>query len=145
MTTASPKLSEAQLREMATPLSIGQPSRDSSWMIAYRKQSGISQSDLGKKLGVTFQQIQKYEKAVNRIGAGRLFEIANIFGVSVQSFYPDSEEIAQRIKYRTSDAKAVTEFALSVDGWKLFNAFHKITDARRRKMILALIRDLTKE
>jgi len=114
-------------------------------MIAYRKQSGISQSDLGKKLGVTFQQIQKYEKAVNRIGAGRLFEIANIFGVSVQSFYPDSEEIAQRIKYRTSDAKAVTEFALSVDGWKLFNAFHKITDARRQKMILALIRDLTKE
>lgn len=48
---------------------------------------GVSQEKLGDSLGVTFQQIQKYERGTNRIGAGRLFEISNILDVPVAYFY----------------------------------------------------------
>ncbi len=48
---------------------------------------GMSQEKLGDLLGLTFQQVQKYEKGVNRIGAGRLFEIARILGVPIDFFY----------------------------------------------------------
>ena len=48
---------------------------------------GMSQEKLGGLLGLTFQQVQKYEKGVNRIGAGRLYEIARILGVPIEFFY----------------------------------------------------------
>src|SRR6201992_2248839 len=48
---------------------------------------GMSQERLGDLLGLTFQQVQKYEKGVNRIGAGRLFEVARILGVPIDYFY----------------------------------------------------------
>src|SRR5579863_3439216 len=48
---------------------------------------GMSQEKLGDLLGLTFQQVQKYEKGVNRIGAGRLYEIARILGVPIEFFY----------------------------------------------------------
>jgi transcriptional regulator with XRE-family HTH domain len=63
---------------------------------AYRKQLGLSQSDLARKLGLTFQQIQKYEKGSNRVGAGRLFEIAGIFDIPIQALYPESDESVER-------------------------------------------------
>ena len=48
---------------------------------------GMSQERLGELLGLTFQQVQKYEKGVNRIGAGRLFDVSRILGVSIDYFY----------------------------------------------------------
>src|SRR6476659_2664637 len=51
---------------------------------------GMSQERLGEKLGLTFQQIQKYEKGINRIGASRLFDLAQVLGVSVQFFYEEA-------------------------------------------------------
>jgi transcriptional regulator with XRE-family HTH domain len=48
---------------------------------------GMSQEKLGEMLGLTFQQVQKYEKGVNRIGAGRLFQVAHILGVPIDYFY----------------------------------------------------------
>src|SRR5438477_11394247 len=50
---------------------------------------GMSQERLGELLGLTFQQVQKYEKGINRIGAGRLFEVAGILGVPISFFYED--------------------------------------------------------
>src|SRR4030042_2052483 len=52
---------------------------------------GMSQEKLGDSLGLTFQQVQKYEKGTNRIGASRLFDLSQVFGVPVQFFY---EELA---------------------------------------------------
>src|SRR5260370_3430129 len=52
---------------------------------------GMSQERLGELLGLTFQQVQKYEKGINRIGAGRLFEVAGILGVPISFFYEDSD------------------------------------------------------
>src|SRR5262245_12637795 len=51
---------------------------------------GMSQEKLGEKLGLTFQQIQKYEKGINRIGASRLFDLAQVLGVPVQFFYEEA-------------------------------------------------------
>ena len=53
--------------------------------------TGMSQDKLGEALGLTFQQVQKYEKGVNRIGASRLFEISKILAVPIQFFYDDAE------------------------------------------------------
>ena len=50
---------------------------------------GMSQEKLGEHLGLTFQQIQKYEKGINRIGASRLFDLSNVLGVPVQFFYEE--------------------------------------------------------
>lgn len=56
---------------------------------ARRKLLQLSQKELADRLGITFQQVQKYEKGVNRIGAGRLYSIANILGVDISYFYDD--------------------------------------------------------
>lgn len=57
---------------------------------------GMSQGKLGQLLGLTFQQVQKYEKGVNRIGAGRLFELARILGVGVLYFYEGMADTSGR-------------------------------------------------
>src|SRR6266852_8547342 len=51
---------------------------------------GMSQEKLGERLGLTFQQVQKYEKGINRIGASRLFDLAQVLGVPVQFFYEEA-------------------------------------------------------
>lgn len=58
---------------------------------ARRKLLQLSQKELAEKLGITFQQVQKYEKGVNRIGAGRLYSIATILGVDIDYFYGDMD------------------------------------------------------
>lgn len=57
-----------------------------------RKQAGLSQEKLGEKIGVAFQQIQKYEKGTNRISAGRLIAFAKIFNISLNWFYEDTSD-----------------------------------------------------
>jgi transcriptional regulator with XRE-family HTH domain len=57
---------------------------------AFRLNKGLSQEKLGDELGITFQQVQKYEKGVNRIGAGRLQRIAEVLGVPVSEFFASS-------------------------------------------------------
>jgi len=56
-----------------------------------RHDKKMSQEELGQKVGVTFQQIQKYERGLNRMGCGRLFEFAVIFKVSALAFFPEAE------------------------------------------------------
>jgi transcriptional regulator with XRE-family HTH domain len=57
-----------------------------------RLAKGLSQTELGEKIGVTFQQVQKYEKGTNRIGAGRLSRIAEVLEVPVTYFFPSDDE-----------------------------------------------------
>lgn len=56
-----------------------------------RHEKGLSQSALAERLGITFQQIQKYEKGINRIGSGRLARLSQVLGVSVSRFFQGSE------------------------------------------------------
>jgi transcriptional regulator with XRE-family HTH domain len=107
----------------------------------YRKQLGISQSEIAKELGVTFQQVQKYEAGINRIGAGRLFQLARLYGVSVQEFYPKSASTAEGLK-KSAKLDELTDFAASADGWKLCEAFLRVKDQRQRKIIISLIQEM---
>ena len=107
-----------------------------------RMRLGLSQTDLGEKLGVTFQQVQKYEKGVNRIGAGRLFEMARVFNVPVQALFPESDEAIRQANGQTAELSKVTDFVLTAEGWRLSRAFLKIEDAELRKKIIALIEDV---
>jgi transcriptional regulator with XRE-family HTH domain len=111
---------------------------------------GISQEKLGERLGLTFQQVQKYEKGINRIGASRLFELSRVLGVPVQFFYEDApvsgtqQNSTPGFAERSSDSH-VFEFLSSREGLELNRAFSRITDPKVRKSVLDLVRSLADE
>jgi len=104
---------------------------------------GMSQERLGDLLGLTFQQVQKYEKGVNRIGAGRLFEVSRILNVPVDFFYEGVA--AQLVGNEQENAAPVMEFVSSGEGLQLSLAFMKIKDTKVRKRVLDLVKSLSEE
>ena len=106
---------------------------------------GISQEKLGERLGLTFQQVQKYEKGVNRIGASRLFDLANVLGVPIQFFYDDAPSMEPRVAAQPGFADRVPdayvfEFLNSREGLELNRAFAKISDPKTRRAVVELVR-----
>jgi transcriptional regulator with XRE-family HTH domain len=105
---------------------------------------GMSQEKLGELLGLTFQQVQKYEKGVNRIGAGRLYQISHILGVHIGYFY---EGVIENSGSKTENidqegSPPVIEFLSSGDGLQLSLAFMKIKDPKVRRRVLDLVKSL---
>jgi transcriptional regulator with XRE-family HTH domain len=104
---------------------------------------GMSQEKLGEHLGLTFQQIQKYEKGINRIGASRLFDLSNVLGVPVQFFYEElpagGHVSGGGFGERPTENYAV-EFLGSREGLELNKAFARISDPRVRRSIVDLVR-----
>lgn len=104
-----------------------------------REALGISQGRLGRHLGLTFSQIQKYEKGSNRVGAGRLYQISQFLGVAPSHFFegiedagePDAAPSAGHVPLRRDEVRTLTE------------AFGAIPDAETRASVLALVRSLT--
>lgn len=108
---------------------------------------GMSQEKLGEHLGLTFQQVQKYEKGVNRIGASRLFDLARVLGVPVQFFYDEAPADVAGVAVPTGfaeqpDESYVVEFLSTREGLELNKAFVKITDPKVRRSIVELVRSL---
>src|SRR3982751_2009046 len=107
---------------------------------------GMSQERLGDLLGLTFQQVQKYEKGVNRIGAGRLYEVARILGVPIDFFYEGVAATHQGSGFAEPESAApVMEFVSSGEGLQLSLAFMKIKDPKVRKRVLDLVKSLADE
>lgn len=109
---------------------------------------GMSQERLGEQLNLTFQQVQKYEKGSNRIGASRLFQIAQILGVPVQFFYDDLGMPNEHSLPGFAEPPAqdnVMDFVSSAEGVALNRAYARITDPHLRKKILDLVRALAGE
>ena len=106
---------------------------------------GMSQERLGDLLGLTFQQVQKYEKGVNRIGAGRLFEVSRILNVPVDFFYEGLSGAAGQPGASENESAPVMEFVSSGEGLQLSLAFMKIKDAKVRKRVLDLVKSLAEE
>ncbi len=105
---------------------------------------GMNQEKLGEILGLSFQQIQKYEKGANRVSASRLFQLAKIFNVPVSYFFEnvpaDSASHARRL---SDDGKAVpADMPTSRESLELIRAYHGIPDPARRKIVLGLIEAL---
>lgn len=111
-----------------------------------RMMIGMSQERLGDLLGLTFQQVQKYEKGVNRIGAGRLFEISRILDVPIFYFYEGvTEQLGEAPGFSDTDAPPVLEFVSSGEGLQLSLAFMRIRDPKVRKRVLDLVKSLAEE
>ena len=108
---------------------------------------GMSQEKLGDLLGLTFQQVQKYEKGVNRIGAGRLFEVSRILGVPIDFFYEGmGGQIAGQPGFGEPETSPpVMEFVSSGEVLQLSLAFMKIRDTKVRKRVLDLVKSLAEE
>ena len=108
---------------------------------------GMSQERLGDSMGLTFQQVQKYEKGVNRIGASRLFQISKILDVPVQFFFeeaPYAGEAGKAPGLAEADSEGfILEFLNSREGLELNRAFVKIGDAKVRKSVVDLVRALS--
>lgn len=107
---------------------------------------GLSQEKLGEKLGLTFQQVQKYEKGTNRIGASRLFEIARILGVPVQFFYEDMEPVdgPEPAFAEPAGTPFLMDFVSSAEGLALNRAFSEIKDPGLRRSVVDLVKQLAR-
>ncbi|KAB2700865.1 helix-turn-helix domain-containing protein [Brucella haematophila] len=110
-----------------------------------RNMLGLSQEKLGENLGITFQQIQKYEKGTNRVGASRLQAISAILNVPVSFFFedaPGSTPVGQEGFAEDNEATYVVDFLNSNEGVQLTRAFTKISDPKVRRKIIDLVKSL---
>lgn len=107
-----------------------------------RLEMGLSQERLGDLLGITFQQVQKYEKGLNRIAASRLFEIAAVLDVNVASFF-DGIGGGSHKKWGVAEpgGPGATAF-MTVEAEELITLFLQIPSGRRKKLLLEFARNL---
>lgn len=101
---------------------------------------GMSQEKLGEALGLTFQQVQKYEKGTNRIGASRLYEIGAVLGVPIEYFFEGLENGASLGEGREARAGVDLGVLSTAEGIQLNSAFFAIADPKLRRRILDLIK-----
>jgi transcriptional regulator with XRE-family HTH domain len=105
----------------------------------------MSQERLGEALGITFQQIQKYEKGANRIGASRLQQIAKILGVPVEFFFegaPSGDIIMATGFGELPQSNFVSDFMATSEGVQLTRAFVRLSDAQVRRRLIDLVEAL---
>ena len=106
-----------------------------------RKEMGVSQERLAESLGITFQQVQKYERGANRVSASKLWEIAAALKTPVAYFYDglgDQDAVA-------AQRDAAQEFICSSDGMELMAAFPRIAEPAIRRKIVELVRVVAEE
>ena len=102
---------------------------------------GMSQEKLGESLGITFQQVQKYEKGTNRIGASRLHRIGTILGVPIEFFYEGAPHGSGPATGFSESASStyVSDFLSTSEGVQLVKAFLAIKDPKIRRKLVELI------
>jgi transcriptional regulator with XRE-family HTH domain len=101
----------------------------------------MSQEKLGELLGITFQQVQKYEKGSNRISASRLFYAAKILGVPVQAFFEDLPGVEGETGFSESNEQnSVMSSLMNAEGIQLAKAFRDADNTTKRKLIATLAR-----
>ncbi|NNF77478.1 MAG: helix-turn-helix transcriptional regulator [Rhizobiales bacterium] len=107
---------------------------------------GLSQEKLGEQLGLTFQQVQKYEKGSNRISASRLWQMARILGVPVAFFFDDipdtPSESSQPGFGESAGETALMDFLSSTEGFQLNRAFSQIEQPNVRRKLVELAKAL---
>ena len=108
----------------------------------------MSQTDIADALGLTFQQVQKYEKGTNRIGASRLQHISQILQVPVPFFFeggPAAPGFGPAARQTAVSASYVTDFLAASDGLSLVKAFMLIKDPKLRRAIVRLVEEIAPE
>ena len=111
-----------------------------------RMMLGMSQEKLGDGLALTFQQVQKYEKGTNRIGASRLQHISRILQVPVAFFFEGASDLVEGMVVDTMEAAPsptyVSDFLATSDGLSLTKAFMRIPDPKLRRRIVDLVQQI---
>ena len=111
-----------------------------------RMMLGMSQEKLGNNLGLTFQQVQKYEKGTNRIGASRLQQISQILQVSVSFFFEGAPTNANAVHTdgmnEAPSPAYVSDFLATSDGLSLTKAFVRIKKPKLRRRIVHLVQEI---
>lgn len=113
-----------------------------------RMMLNMSQEKLGDALGLTFQQVQKYEKGTNRIGASRLQQIAHILQVPVSFFFEGAPHLPGQHTGGMSEAPSpayVSDFLATSDGLSLTKAFMRIKNSKLRRRIVDLVEQIAGE
>jgi transcriptional regulator with XRE-family HTH domain len=109
-----------------------------------RKILGVSQERLAEDLGLTFQQIQKYERGANRVSASKLYEIAKSLQSSVAYFFEGLADTSGEGMAENGDV-FVHDFLMTPEGLELASLFPKITKPKVRRRILELVRSMAEE
>jgi transcriptional regulator with XRE-family HTH domain len=104
-----------------------------------RKELGLSQERLAEAVGLTFQQIQKYERAANRISASKLWELSRALKTGVGYFYEGLAEL----EAESGSQNSIHDFLLAPDGMELVTHFPRIANPRLRRRVLELVRALS--
>ncbi|WP_312869961.1 helix-turn-helix domain-containing protein [Jiella pacifica] len=104
----------------------------------HRLARGMSQTDLARALKITFQQVQKYEKGMNRVSASRLQQTADVFGLPVSAFFGDAG--ASEI-----DGGGLANFVTTKEGLDLNRAFAAISDRDVRRGVVRLVETIVKD
>jgi transcriptional regulator with XRE-family HTH domain len=97
----------------------------------------MSQTELARRIGVTFQQVQKYENGANRVGSGRLFKIASVFSIPVTAFFDGAEHPAEAEDTRSPTALLTEPYAL-----RLLQAFRALESNDMRRTIADLVENI---
>lgn len=98
----------------------------------FRTHRGMSQSDLAGKIGVAFQQVQKYENGANRVGASRLSRIAAALGISIADLFEPSDD-------KSAQSRSPVQLLADRDALRVLKAFSRTTDPRMRRAIAQLV------
>ena len=110
-----------------------------------RRLQGVSQEKLAEALGLTFQQVQKYERGANRVSASKLYEIAGMLKAPISYFFDGLADPAAEISEddpRASDERMVHAFLMTAEGLELARGFTHVPRGRVRRRLLDLIRAL---
>ena len=126
----SRRSSTRKRRPNSTDGQVGQSIR------AHRLAAGMSQGDLAARIGVSFQQVQKYEKGTNRVGAGRLPQIAEIFGVPVGALFKDTMDASPGDGTEGAIPVGLITDAAAI---RLLSAYAKIPDTSVRNQLSGLV------
>jgi len=109
-----------------------------------RKELGVSQEKLAEAIGLTFQQVQKYERAANRVSASKLWEMSKALSTNIGYFYEGLPDFVPPVG-ADAPRDAVQEFLMTSEGIELASAFPSIPRGKVRRRILDLVRALAGE
>ncbi|HEY2071136.1 MAG TPA: helix-turn-helix transcriptional regulator [Rhizomicrobium sp.] len=127
------------------------PKKPTTWIDAHvgrklcvlRKSSGISQQKLAEKLGVTYQQVQKYEGGTNRVSTTFLLRVAQMFAVPLDYFFEGVDALSgQPAGDAQGDAGKVAGFVATAEGQELVRAYLAVEDPLVRRRVMGLLKSL---
>ena len=110
-----------------------------------RKFLRLSQDDLARQIGLTFQQVQKYERGTNRISASKLFQISRVLNTPIDYFFDGIDDDKGLSPYESRAGHAADTFLTMPEGIEMAETFPRVTSEQKRRSVLELVRALAED